>query len=300
MSSDIEELLANGMARYAGTIPERGGLVHAARTRLRRRRIVRAAAAAGTALAVAIGAVALANHGTQGQPRMLTDAYVIKKIQSALSSADANDGLVMYAVLSDPVVRGVIKNWDYRDAGVTQLPGVRGPLITGYSVTGDRVTWTSVDYSARTWEKARTEQDNVLPRSLPDDGQYQILPPCSAAESGVGIGGINWPGYLRSELACGAFHYEGYTTLGGMRVIELAAETKRTRYGYVSETLWVDPRTYLPVRAVSQIKIGTVPPGFLEPGTYDPSITTFQWLPPSPANLARLKVTIPSGFRQVN
>ena len=47
-------------------------------------------------------------------------------------------------------------------------------------------------------------------------------------------------------------------------------------------TFWVNPANYLPVRAVLGQRQ-----------------TDFHWLAPTPANLARLKVTVPAGFEQV-
>jgi hypothetical protein len=49
-------------------------------------------------------------------------------------------------------------------------------------------------------------------------------------------------------------------------------------------TLWVSPSTYLPVRLVLGKSVRQ---------------TDFQWLVPTPANLAQLKVQVPPGFRQV-
>jgi hypothetical protein len=47
-------------------------------------------------------------------------------------------------------------------------------------------------------------------------------------------------------------------------------------------TLWVNPATYLPVRM-----------------TIGPVNASFEWLAPTPANLAPLHLTVPAGFRQV-
>jgi hypothetical protein len=47
-------------------------------------------------------------------------------------------------------------------------------------------------------------------------------------------------------------------------------------------TLYVSPRTYLPVKAVTPV-----------------STSTFRWLPPTPANLAMLKANVPAGYRRV-
>lgn len=48
-------------------------------------------------------------------------------------------------------------------------------------------------------------------------------------------------------------------------------------------TVWVDPAAYLPVR----LDLGQI------------IQTNFQWLPPTPANLALVNVPVPAGFRQV-
>ena len=47
-------------------------------------------------------------------------------------------------------------------------------------------------------------------------------------------------------------------------------------------TFWVNPATYLPVRAILGQRQ-----------------TDFRWLPATPARLAQLKVTVPAGFKQV-
>jgi hypothetical protein len=60
------------------------------------------------------------------------------------------------------------------------------------------------------------------------------------------------------------------------------------------------PETYLPIRMVLQ----QLPQkkGLLQsvlPGSFDPVVTDFQWLPATPANIAMAGVAVPNGFRQV-
>jgi hypothetical protein len=50
--------------------------------------------------------------------------------------------------------------------------------------------------------------------------------------------------------------------------------------------LWVNPATYLPVRAISRFGRGRAQ-------------TDFRWLSPTRARLFRLSVRVPAGFRQV-
>ena len=55
-------------------------------------------------------------------------------------------------------------------------------------------------------------------------------------------------------------------------------------------TLWVDPATYLPARGRWIILAAPNHPAETE---------NFRWLLPTPANLAKLTVPVPSGFTQV-
>jgi len=87
---------------------------------------------------------------------------------------------------------------------------------------------------------------------------------------------------LRESIATGDFTAARKTELNGQTVLELTAHYKDA--GKESEqTVWLDPATYLPVQTLSDeggVKI-TVDYGFL---------------PPTPANRAKLKATIPPGF----
>jgi outer membrane lipoprotein-sorting protein len=87
---------------------------------------------------------------------------------------------------------------------------------------------------------------------------------------------------LRESIATGDFTAARKTELNGQAVLELTAHYKDA--GKESEqTVWVDPATYLPVRTLSDeagIKIQV----------------DYGFLPPTPANMAELKATIPPGF----
>ena len=61
-------------------------------------------------------------------------------------------------------------------------------------------------------------------------------------------------------------------------------------------TLYVNPKTYLPVRLV-RLGVGSGGPA---PITRFTSVTDMQWLRPTAANTAKTLVTIPTGFRQVS
>lgn len=87
---------------------------------------------------------------------------------------------------------------------------------------------------------------------------------------------------LRESIATGDFTPARKTELNGQPVLELTAHYNRA--GKESEqTVWVDPATYLPVQTLSDgggVKIQV----------------DYGFLPPTPANMAKLKATIPPGF----
>lgn len=298
MTSDLEGLLSEGLARYAQDVAAPDGLLDAARARRRRRQrrlVVRACAAAGTAAAVAAAAVVLATGRSAGQPPMLTDAYVVRQVQAALSAAQANDGKVMQAVTRIPAFQGgTITSWTYRDAGLDQVPLAHGPRIQAHQVAGSAATYTFVDYPSRTWSREVVKlRPGERPMTIPELGQLSTTPGCAKAMASRAPV-LDWPGYLRAELACGAFRYSGYATVDGTRVVTLTSVPVPGAAD--RETLWVSPRTYLPVRVVSQ-PLPYV--GMMLPGANQPVVSNFQWLPPTPANVAKVSAIIPAGFRHV-
>jgi outer membrane lipoprotein-sorting protein len=87
---------------------------------------------------------------------------------------------------------------------------------------------------------------------------------------------------LRETIATGDFSAPRKTKLNGQTVLELTAHYNDA--GKKSEQIvWVDPATYLPVQTLSDeggVKIKV----------------DYGFLPPTPANMAELKATIPPGF----
>ena len=90
-----------------------------------------------------------------------------------------------------------------------------------------------------------------------------------------GGAGNGWPAFIRSQLACGAYRVAGRQVIDGINTIKITGDGGRF-------TFWVNPATYLPVRAI----LGQRQPDF-------------RWIPATPARLAQLKVTAPAGFKQV-
>jgi hypothetical protein len=87
---------------------------------------------------------------------------------------------------------------------------------------------------------------------------------------------------LRESIVNGELTAVRKTELNGQTVLELAAHYKDAGKESV-QTWWVDPATYLPVRTLS-----------IESGVT--IRVDYGFLPPTPANIAELKVAIPPGF----
>jgi hypothetical protein len=66
----------------------------------------------------------------------------------------------------------------------------------------------------------------------------------------------------------------------------------------LNATLWVDPRSYLPVRLVSHERLYLV--GGSKDGVNATLTIDFRWLPPTRANRKQLTAPIPKGFREVS
>jgi hypothetical protein len=60
----------------------------------------------------------------------------------------------------------------------------------------------------------------------------------------------NWSAQVRHALACGTFHVAGRQWIGGIDTIKIVT-SRRDAWGVGSQALWVNPATYLPVRAAA-------------------------------------------------
>lgn len=258
--------------------------------------------AAGVAVAAAVAgllAVLFPNspvtggHGKAASAQQIrTTAYVITRVEHALSLSGSNNVLGYARTVYPP---GTIVEPAANVVHVLPEPGVSSPWSVGstvrwsyqgtmslsaFSATGQRVfargitpghgkqTTVVVIYRDATWWRAAggtvPEQNGPAPSSCGPD---------------VTIGSGGWPAFIREELSCGEYAADGRQRVDGMDAIKITGDKGL-------DTLWVNPATYLPARAIFTF-------GRLR------TQTAFRWLPPTPANLARLSVRVPAGFRQV-
>jgi hypothetical protein len=92
---------------------------------------------------------------------------------------------------------------------------------------------------------------------------------------------------LRTAVSCGTLNVAGHQQVNGIDTIKLTSRSN----SLLSETIWVSPGTYLPVRVV-------VHPAAGGPGPRQTADIT--WLSPTRQNLAELTVPVPAGFRKVS
>jgi hypothetical protein len=177
--------------------------------------------------------------------------------------------------------------WSYRGQLREQgLDAAGQPVFDASSTTaqspaGSRtvmnVSGTGVDYPARTWWRSS------LQLSLPAAGPAA----CASAFLPAPVGTtLDWAAAIRTALSCGHFQLAGHEQLGSVNAIKLVSAKVNGPY---TETLWVDPATYLPVRLTWN---------WLDHRAQGPGTLTgdFRWVQPTQDNLSALQVKVPGGF----
>lgn len=308
MSTELEQLLRGGMERFTEDVQLPQGLalkVH--RNRQKRRKTARAVTVAGTVTVLTAGAVAVAGvtgaFGSAGGQQIngqqyQASAYVVTRVEHALA-APGRENVLGYTrkefppgSMLEPVGPSLLR------ASVS--PGASSPWSVGYTVTwlhhgtmkissfspaGQPVfdlgfgmvqgvpTTIVVLYGSRTWWTAPDAGSSAA--RGPGPGAASCGPDISL-NSGAGNG---WPAFIRSQLSCGEYALDGRQRIDGIDAIKITGNKGL-------DTLWVDPATYLPVRAI--LSLGRVQ-----------TQADFRWLAPTPAHLTKLHVSVPAGFRQV-
>jgi hypothetical protein len=305
MNTDIEALLREGMERFTDELRAPAGLTRRAARRRRRRLALRSAATAAAALTASV--VALAAAGVPGARHVGTEgpavdtAYVVKRVDNALSAAgSAQIAQVTVTTRSAPVPGGATvtttaEEWSSggRWRSVTNSPA--GHPVYDQGVSSSSV-YTLVNYQTRTWARQPGLGRPAAPvPPVPGPRGCQTVVAALPWLFGPGLPG---PGFsarsqpsaaasaLRAAISCGTLAVAGRQSVDGIEAIKLTSRPG----SLISETIWVSPGTYLPVRVVLRLAPGTA----VLQRTAD-----IAWLKPTAQNLARLTVPIPTGFRRV-
>jgi hypothetical protein len=119
-----------------------------------------------------------------------------------------------------------------------------------------------VEFASRSWSD---QPDTCIP----------VTQPADAAQ-------------IRSDIAAGGWTVVGRDDIDGQPAVEL--NLGGSAHPGSADLLWVDARTYLPIRA-SASKGGS-------PGVSDSLVTTYRFLADTPDNRKNLAIPIPAGFTQ--
>ena len=96
---------------------------------------------------------------------------------------------------------------------------------------------------------------------------------------------------IRAEIAEGQFTVIGRTELHGQQAIELKINVPPNNEApphVTAERMWVNATTYLPMRGYQRMSNG------------QQTVFDYVFLPPTPANLAKLRPVIPAGYTRSN
>jgi hypothetical protein len=323
MTSDIEELLREGIDRLTAGASAPAGLVERARQSNRRRVMIRSAVAAGTVVAAVAAAVtvtlATGGRGPVGAPvRAQTISVVASRTERALAAA-ADQGTAIletqasgrgvtfgltalnmnYTFETNPpgsaVVPGVLKSvtaqrlvsWTYRGLYLQEGYSATGRLV--FHNTNNEVTLHSgrqvLEQSGAAYP-ARTRWRTVV------RGLQGPLPALTCQDDVVPTAYPSWRATISKALSCGLFSLGGQQRVGGAEALTLISKPQPGLD--FRETIWMDPSTYLPVRLSVTFLHRHARSSQL---VYD-----FRWLEPTKANLAALQAairqaTIPAGYR---
>lgn len=320
MSREFDELVRDSMKWFTDEADVPAGLAARARQRHRRHRRARIGwLAAGTAVVSAtaiVVATAAAGQVAPARPsigpvlKAQTTAQVISRIDQALATTQRTRpveniretawGMGVDVTIPRPILRSVETNvsntWSRGSLDRSNIFGPGGQVVlSAQTRTGPTRTITStwVSYPHRVWWRVSYQQS---PQTAPT--------PSCAVNLGNWTAG-QWARQMRKLLSCGTVTVQGRQRVDGIDAIKLKlpahqvqvcidfADQGQGRCGFGalrwSGTVWVNPSTYLPVR-VTAVDARKISSGVR---------IDFRWLPPTQANLARLRQPIPPGFQHL-
>ena len=323
--NDVEQLLREGMERFTSDLRAPAGMLHRAARQRRRRlaqRSVAGAAAVLAAGAVALVAVVVTDAGEKGTGRTTVPAaYVVKRVDRALSEAEPGDiaqvMITSHGFAGPGATTGMTRaeEWSYGDEWRSVSLSSAGQPVYDEGSSNSSV-YTLVSYPTRTWARQRGlgHPAGLLQPGKPVAGQHPgsnrglplgagVLRPLGCEPAGgvsrlllqPGLPGIGFSANappataaraLGKAVSCGIFAVAGRQRVDGIEAIEL-----KSRPGsLVTETVWVTPRTDLPIRVVLRSAPGQ---------PFFKLTADVTWFRPTTQNLANLNVPIPAGFRRV-
>jgi hypothetical protein len=300
MSTDVEDLLREGMERFTADLRAPAGLTCQSARRRRRRLMLRSMTGGVAVLAAGAAALAvLVLPSVNGPDRQAVDAaYVVKNVSSALATA-APGTIAQMTVTTTGGPNGTTtaEEWSNGEQWRSVMYSSPGHPVydEGY---GTKSGYTLVSYPTKTWAR---QAGLGLPYAPFSKSPASVKQGCGKALGTfpvvfrLGLPGTSTSASslpmtvataLRTAVSCGSLTVAGRQAVDGTETIKLASRPG----SLITETIWVSPTSYLPVRVTIQSAAGHSPVQ---------QAADFAWLPPTAQNLAKLTVPIPAGFRKV-
>ncbi len=301
MDTEFEDLVADSLQQKAASVripASLTGMAKRARRRHRQRQFalrggLTAGTAVGAAAAVVVAFGASAPQAAGPKLRAQTAAYIVSRAERSLAR-DTAQVIEYVRMTGSPDIEGTNSSgsavWSYGSRSLTvnyaadgnpvlanQLRNVK-ILNTQGELANTLVNFTQVSYPSRTWWRVITDVpiDNITPpKRCQANLPTYVQPPPNGTQT------TQW---IRYYLECGLFVVAGRQHVDGIDAIKIV-QAKRS-IG-LRRVFWINPATYQPVRTWVEVVGDTW------------WQMDFQWLAPTPANLARLTVPIPVGFRRV-
>lgn len=322
MSTDLQDLLREGLDRATAGASVPGGLVRRAQQHNRQRRTkIRAGIAAGAALAAA-AAVTVSLTVTRTGPGSVPQrtqplADVVTRTERALAAA-ADQGRAIQVVRmsgrNQPFGLNVVgpHGASQSPSATQRLPGAHAAVVAqyveswtyhdltvaeGFSATGRLVFVDAFGLiRLRSGQQAVANYGAAYPVHIRWRTVFygvSSYPPKLRLTCQLGLPSQypSWHATIAKALSCGQFHLAGRQQVDGVDAMTLAGQPESGG----RETLWVDPATYLPVRLTTTLFAGL-------DQRYQQLVADFHFLPPTRANLAALhaairRAPIPATFR---
>jgi hypothetical protein len=288
MSSDIEELAREGMRQFTATMQVSPDLAARACERHRRRRhILRAGLALGAAGAVTAAALIAAVAGPASKATPIAAPALQARLLAAIDTASGD-------ILYTPAPGGPLIGGQYP---AYPRPGQQVHVRVGPAVGSDGKVYKDGEYSfTMPAETALHDYINNYTANLDQGGLHlsgtamwidHFTHTWGESHAKFILGFTLEAAAIRAEIADGQFTVIGRTELHGQQAIELKIHVPPGNEApphVTAERMWVDATTYLPMREYVRMSNG------------QQSVFDYVFLPPTAANLAKLRPAIPAGY----
>ena len=295
MNTDVEDLLRDGMERFTADLRAPAGLTCQIARRRRRRLVLRSMTGGIAMLAAGAAALAvLALPRVSGTGQQATDtAYVIRSVDNALSAAAPGTIAQMTVTSTTGAATTTAEEWSSSGQWRSVMYSSSGHPIYDEGQSGR--SSTLVSYPANAWARQVGGYAPYAPlprkqacRAFGLFAPFPVLfrPGLSGKGTSASSLPMNVAQAVRNAVSCGSLTVDGRQTINGTKTIKLTSSPGSR----ISETVWVNPRTYLPVRVTGRYAVNDSPVQ---------QTADLTWLPPTAQNRAKLTVPIPAGFREV-